>query len=428
MARMFHRVGHPAPAGGRKVFLATPAYQGVGAGFAFALSETARDLDRAGIGCEVALFSGDCHVDDARNRLVRDFLETDCTDLFFLDADMRWDASDLIRLVEAPGDIVGATYPLKQAKDGYPVRWLSGERPIAGGLVECEALPTGFLRIRRHVLEKLAAKAETFAPKSDGRSPIPLIFERTLRDGQRWGGDYTFCMKWREAGGRIFVDPDVRLEHAGEHVWNGSLASHLRAESGHTLRFVVERLRAGETDRYLSEAIEYWDSEWVAAITTLATCVRMARAANGPIIEAGSGLSTILMAAVSNHQVWCMEHDPEHAQKLEREARKAGVNNIVLCLNPLKGGFYDIAEDRKHMPPLFALGVLDGPPRAYGDRMAFLDEFGDECRQIVVDDADNAGYAEKLRAWSDASGREVMFSKMRVAVIGECDVGERLSA
>jgi hypothetical protein len=112
-----------------------------------------------------------------------------------------------------------------------------------------------------------------------------------------------------------------------------------------------------------------------------------------------------------------MEHNLEYAQKLQREAERAGVNNIVMCLNPLKDGFYDISEDMAEMPDKFALGVLDGPPRGYGDRMKFFEVFGDKCGQIVVDDADDKGYAANLQSWADDTGRDVKFSQMRVALV-----------
>lgn len=221
MPKMFHRPSRRAA--GQKVFLAVPTYSGLAAGFSFALFHSADALRDAGIQHELALYSGDCHVDDARNRLVRDFLETDCTDLVFIDADLRWEPDDLVKLLKYDRDVVGSTYPFKADDAGYPVALMGGDAVAdKDGLLEVYALPTGFLRIKRHVLQALADQAIKFHPKSDDRSDFPLIFERQVHNGYRRGGDYAFCNKWRGMGGKIHFAPEFEFEHFGEHSWTGS--------------------------------------------------------------------------------------------------------------------------------------------------------------------------------------------------------------
>ena len=84
MPRMFHR---PVAGSGQRVFLATPCYGGLSAGYAFALFASSAALSKAGMVAELAIYSGNCHVDDSRHTLVADFLASECTDLVFLDAD-----------------------------------------------------------------------------------------------------------------------------------------------------------------------------------------------------------------------------------------------------------------------------------------------------------------------------------------------------
>ena len=216
MSRMLHRRGKPAD-GRQKVFIAVAAYEGTGAGFTYAMFHTGAALAEAGIDFELAIYSGNCHVDDSRNRLVRDFLNSDCTDLFFLDVDLGWLAADFVKLLGYDRDVVAGIYPKKHGDDTYPVIPFPGEIwSDRAGLIEVQAVPTGFLRIRRAVLERLAASAVHYNSKNDAPSAIPLIFDREVHDGIRWGGDYVFCKKWREAGGQIFIDPVLRFEHSGE--------------------------------------------------------------------------------------------------------------------------------------------------------------------------------------------------------------------
>jgi hypothetical protein len=44
--------------------------------------------------------------------------------------------------------------------------------------------------------------------------------------------DYAFCDRWRELGGRVFIDPSVRLSHVGEKAYAGVIAELLRPPAG----------------------------------------------------------------------------------------------------------------------------------------------------------------------------------------------------
>ncbi|MDP3940660.1 MAG: hypothetical protein Q8R92_21315, partial [Deltaproteobacteria bacterium] len=85
---------------GQSVFIATPAYESVKAGYALSLAKTVEELTRRGIPRTINLLFGNCHVDDGRNELVRDFLDnTRCTDLVFIDADVMWEPEMFLRLI-----------------------------------------------------------------------------------------------------------------------------------------------------------------------------------------------------------------------------------------------------------------------------------------------------------------------------------------
>ena len=45
------------------------------------------------------------------------------------------------------------------------------------------------------------------------------------------------------------------------------------------------------------------------------------------------------------------------------------------------------------LPKRFALGLHDGPPRRFGNRMDFFDDLAKRCDRIVVDDTDDPAYA-----------------------------------
>lgn len=390
---------------GRKVMVATTVYDSPDSSYTFAMARTGPALMKAGIKYSYLLLSGNAHVDDARNTVARDFLKSDCTELVFIDADVTWEPEHLLALLDFDVDVVGGVYPYRRetGNESMPVRNMAGKWRPENGLLEVEGLPTGFLRIKRHVIETLAAEADWFG-KPDGE--CPLLFERTCENGQRWGGDINFCRKWRDKGGRCFAAADLRLGHTGKHTIKDTLGASLRRQAYLSLPHVVEAIRRGEeSDDIYYEAMKADNNPWAARTDVLHSAVHLARQARKPILEVGSGLSTVLMAAATDQTVWAIEHDAAYAARTESMARKAGVTNIALVMCPLKEGWYDIAGDLPDMPNEWAFALVDGPPRALGDRMKFFEHFGGIGR-ILLDDADDKGFREKVTAWANDNGRE----------------------
>lgn len=418
MSNLYYDAGPKAS--GQKVLLATTAYDSPDASYTFSIARSRAALSEAGIQTAYLLLQGNCHVDDARNTVVRDFLASDCTELVFLDADVSWEPEHLVHLCGYDCDLVGGVYPYRRegnGKEAMPVRNLPDcFVPDENGLLEVEGLPTGFMRIKRHVLEAMAKERPTF--RKDQGNPIPLLFERDIYNGGRRGGDIGFCMRWREMGGKLYAAADLRLGHCGKHVIRDSLAASLRRQVGQSLAHVAETIRNGaETPDTYAEAIKAVNNPWGAQVDVLTLAVLLARKSTGPIIETGSGLTTILMAAANPDQtVWCIEHSDHYARQLESMAHSAGVSNIALVTCNFKDGWYDLTDDLNDLPAKFSLGLVDGPPREFGDRMKFFDVFGERCSAILADDADDGGYAERLKAWATDHGRTVSIDQ-RAAVI-----------
>jgi hypothetical protein len=184
----------------------------------------------------------------------------------------------------------------------------------------------------------------------------------------------------------------------------------MRQQTGATLRHLVSEIRAGRLAAGLfAEARRYCGNEVFGALEdVLMMCAVLGRRADGPIIEAGSGLTTIVLAAAApDQQVWCLEHDPRWAFDLRRMVDEAGLSNVTLVTNPIKDGWYDLTEDMASMPDRFALGLNDGPPRSLASRMGFFDVFGDRVDTIIADDADDLGYADAIGIWARHAGMSV---------------------
>lgn len=398
MARMLHRSEPPAE--GQKVFIAVAAYEGCGAGFTWSLFHTGAELARAGIAHELAIYSGNCHVDDSRNRLARDFLNSDCTDMVFLDADIGWQAKDFTKLLSFDRDIVAGVYPKKHGDDSFPMRMLPGEIwSDRDGLIEVEGVPTGFLRIRRGVMEALATSSQIYNAKNDGAYGTACIFERQIHEGTRWGGDYVFCRKARAAGFKIYIDPAMRFEHSGEHTWTGQAGAWLRHKAGIGLPMALAKVRDAEADAevYL-ELFDAWANPFAAAPPLLAGLGMLAREAKGPILECGAGLSSLVMAAANpSVEVHALEDSAPYAEHLRQTAEQCGLANLHVHCRPLKDGWYD----KGTLPDAdWALVFIDGPRRAIGGRAEATRRL-DLSRSVVVADdiaTDDCGVAGLLEA------------------------------
>jgi predicted O-methyltransferase YrrM len=410
MSAHFYDEGQPAA--GQKVLLAIPTYDKPDTSLTFALARSRQALEAAGIGSALLILEGNCHVDDARNSIVRDFLESDCTELVFLDADVTWEPKDLVQLCERDVDIVGGVYPYRrEGGETMPVRLMDGGE-VKDGLREVEGLPTGFMKIKRRVLETMAADRPWYFDKI---YPTRLVFNRSEPDENhnRWGGDLDFCRRWREMGGRIWADEELRLGHVAKIIVYDSLGAHLRRITGQTFGHLIPRFREGvETEHDYNEIFRYAGNNYAADPGTLALVVGLARKCRGPIIETGSGLSSVLMAASGDNTVYSLEHEPRYGAQTLAWAEEAGVANLGLCQAPLVDGWYDFTAF--DLPDKFTLGFCDGPPRLYGTRMRFFDVIAPKCSAIVVDDikTDN-NFARKVSDWAEANGRTL-------TILGRC--------
>src|ERR1700760_4997952 len=160
--------------------VATPCFGGqvssIYASSLFALQREVQQLSNVDL--TVHLRDGDALITRARANLVSLFLEDPAaTHLLFIDADIGFTPKQVFRLIESGADMVGGCYPIKR------VNWDKAKRALGAGLPKLEATSldyvlevedpdqiqvvnafarvryagTGFLMIRRHVLERMCA-------------------------------------------------------------------------------------------------------------------------------------------------------------------------------------------------------------------------------------------------------------------------------
>jgi len=175
-----------------------------------------------------------------------------------------------------------------------------------------------------------------------------------------------------------------------------------------------------------------WGNEgFTADIDFLEELVRRAQLTPGPVLECGSGLTTILLGLLVGRrgiEVWTLEHDREWHARVARVLKQRRIAGINLCIAPLRdyGGFSWYDPPLKRMPKQFCLVVCDGPPGATpGGRYGLLPIMGEYLGSGCVILLDDAGpwATETLHRWTTEAPMIVDLLHMpggSLAIVSRC--------
>lgn len=197
-----------------------------------ALTSLMLELLRRGVVVEKKTRAGDSMLPRARNAVVADFLAGDATDLLMVDDDNYCDAADLLRLLDAPADVVGVPIRCKEDAVRWNVAFLPRHDLAADGfgLVEVDTIGTGIMRVTRAALERMALAGRWYHDATTKTGRAYELFAYTVVDHQLRGEDVTFCKRWRSIGGKVHALSQVVSHHIGPRDYPGSLAGWLGAQ------------------------------------------------------------------------------------------------------------------------------------------------------------------------------------------------------
>jgi len=228
---------------GKKVLIATPAYDGkVGLGYLNSLIPTLMAAKAGGAEVSYAIYANSGSIPRVRNLAVASMMGQGFTDLFFIDADMGWEAEDFCRMLSFDTEIVAATYPARSEDNPrWIVVWPDEIKQHKSGLLTAKRAGTGFMRINRRAFEVLEEKhpdLHYYAPHTTDDSEIPHLFAffdyclHNGADGRRGhlSEDYHFCDLARDAGLTIWVDPNVQMRHYGFKTFEGKFSDVVKVQ------------------------------------------------------------------------------------------------------------------------------------------------------------------------------------------------------
>lgn len=237
------------------IFVATPMYGGQCTGF---FTQSCVQLpviaQSKGMHVSFSFLFNESLIQRGRNLLAHQFMQReDATHLMFIDADIKFNPNDIFSMLEADQDIICGLYPKKEinwysvhqaAAQGIPfnelthytgamvVNLIGSNEPMTVPVdkpCEIAAGGTGFMLIKRRVMEKLQKKVKTYrndVSSADGTLKqdrihefFPVMIDK--EEDRLLSEDYAFCKIARKAGFKIHGAPWVRLGHFGSYLFEG---------------------------------------------------------------------------------------------------------------------------------------------------------------------------------------------------------------
>ena len=232
------------------------------------LIKTVEMLQYFNIALKVEFCKNDSLVSRARNNLIaKAMTNPDVTHMLFIDNDIVWDPIEVLKLLMSEKSLVGGIYPLKQymwdrlsnpkvlsaalekkktsqLKDipdqlflqmnllNYNVNFLDNTIQVEKNLTKVKHLATGFMMIRREVIEKMMTAFPSTKYTDDISFLLPeenkyayALFDCGVEDDHYYSEDWMFCHRWEKMGGDVFVDVSINLTHIGIENYRGSFIS-----------------------------------------------------------------------------------------------------------------------------------------------------------------------------------------------------------
>jgi hypothetical protein len=250
------------------ILICTPCFGGmVSQNYTLSVIRLMSYARSAGFEVSLSVIGYDALISRARSSLVAAFLDDPGrTHLLFVDADISFEPQQVERLLKFDKDFTGALYPLKSIDwDLIPQRCVERsetlrqaalsyvgtfcaepERKQEGEFATAIYVGGGFQLIRRNAIERMiGAYPETHFshvqsfPMSGtrgeavGSSNLFALFDCIIdpKTGAYLSEDYSFCLRWRQISGEIWLDRSSKLTHSGPYEFVGDHSSRLSESS-----------------------------------------------------------------------------------------------------------------------------------------------------------------------------------------------------
>ena len=236
------------------LYIATPVYsEDVKVAYMDSILNLSKELQKAGIPSVRQHILHTSLITKARNECISNFMNNTKFDYFlFIDADISFNALDVIRLMNFDKPLVAGTYAKKHLRWEEIQRCLYNDVPESSkellqktseytiydlkenkrcketNLLEVERVGTGFMMIKRDLIKKLAKKYKKLMYKENGKKGYGL-FESDIINKEHLSEDYAFCERVKSIGEKVYIDPTINLIHHGGNInFYSNYQTHLK--------------------------------------------------------------------------------------------------------------------------------------------------------------------------------------------------------
>jgi len=256
-----------------KIYILTPCYGSLCfVNYVKCVMATADMFRSLGIGYSLEFCRNDSLVSRARNNLVAKAMnDPEMTHIIFIDADITWNPTDILKLIICNKALCGGVYPLKhyywerltanpeknfikevlerKKKSDfhahisdelmiqhnllrYNINYNNNVLSIENNLAKVRHLATGFMMIKRSTIEKMSQAFPSTKYTDDvgflqGKENdfAYALFDCGVEDNHYYSEDWLFCHRWKKMGGSIWLDVTINLVHTGNEDFTGSYLS-----------------------------------------------------------------------------------------------------------------------------------------------------------------------------------------------------------
>jgi len=230
-----------------KVFIAMPCYDTMKVETCVSILNTYAVLAKSGVECIFKSVKSSL-VTHARNLLTAGFMASEYDYMLFVDADVEFEPTAVLRMLVPEKDIVVTPYRLKENPNQvrYPVEFKDPEniKILPFDLVELKSAPAGLMLINRSVfrtlMEKYPDKKIKFNKEHQAKMDAEVgyrgaiekymynFWDTSFNDHEWKGEDLAFCELARRCSINIYANLDSWTTHHGSWGFRGIFGDSLK--------------------------------------------------------------------------------------------------------------------------------------------------------------------------------------------------------
>lgn len=223
--------------------------------FITSLSTVMYNAGKLDIDLKIHTISNESLITRGRNAIANDFLESGADYLFFIDADVGFNAQDFYDVISIAKEntnmeIITASYPAKEINwdfvktalehnlvsdpkqladfSGSAVSFVESDYFDTRKPVEVSLAGTGFMLISKKLLLDFIEEYPDTEFIEKGKKQFSF-FNVGIEDKQYYSEDFLFCRMVSRMGRKIWLLPWIDLNHTGSYIFQGSFknSSHI---------------------------------------------------------------------------------------------------------------------------------------------------------------------------------------------------------